>query len=582
MAAIVGIDLGTTNSLCAVFQEGQPRLIPNVHGRFLTPSVVGVLDDGQVVVGASAKELRVTRPERCAWCFKRYMGSGRTLTVAGKTYTAPELSSLVLRSLKHDAEVFLGQTVEEAVITVPAYFNDLQRKATKLAGEMAGFNVRRIINEPTAAALVYGFHARDAQKQLVVIDLGGGTFDVTLMEVFEGTLEIVSTAGESMLGGEDFTDKLVAAVLQREKTNLEVAELKQPLRVARLRQECEVAKCQLFQGDAARVRVPDANGEFTASESAFKITREGFAKLVEPLMERIRRPIDKALRDADCPPDRIDEVILAGGATRMAVMVSHVEKYFGKPPRIEFNPDEVVALGAAIQAALVKNDVAVSDMVMTNVCPFTLGVEVVKEFGGQMMQGYFSPIIHRNTTIPVSREEVYSTVTTNQQTVCLKVFQGESRRTKDNLELGELTIENLPPGPAGTPVHVRFSYDLNGILEVEAFVPDSGRKFRTVLTNHVRGLSPEEIEEGVRRLQALKFYPRDDERNKRLVLFCERAVGELGPHHRQTLEQALDVFEHALSSGDRELYANARRGLLMVLSQLGIEYDEHQADVDGS
>lgn len=578
---IVGIDLGTTNSLCAVFQDGQPRLIPNVHGQFLTPSVVGLLDDGQVLVGAAAKELRVIKPERCAWCFKRFMGSGRTLTVAGKTYTAPELSSLVLRSLKQDAEKFLGHAVEEAVITVPAYFNDLQRKATKLAGEMAGLSVRRIINEPTAAALVYGFHSRNAEKHLVVIDLGGGTFDVTLMEVFEGTLQIVATAGESMLGGEDFTDRLVAAVLQKEQLSLEVAELKQPLRVARLRQECEVAKCQLFAGETARVRVPDARGEFTESESAFKINRPTFAKLVEPLMQRIRRPIDKALRDADCPPDRVDEVILVGGATRMPVMTAYTRDYFKKEPHIEFNPDEVVALGAAIQAALVQNDVAVNDMVMTDVCPFTLGVEVVKEFGGQIAPGYFQPVIHRNTTIPVSREETFSTVSTNQQVVRVRVFQGESRRTKDNLELGELSIEGLPPGPAGMPFQVRFTYDLNGILEVEAVVPESGRRFRTVLTNHAQGLSPEQIEAAVKKLQAIKFYPRDEERNKRLVLFCERAVGEVGRHQRETLEEALDVFEQAMSSGKRELFADARHGLLIVLSQLGIEYVEDEADVDG-
>lgn len=578
MVPIVGIDLGTTNSLIGAFIEGKPTLIPNVHGRFLTPSVVGVMEDDSILVGSAARELRVTQPDRVAWCFKRHMGSGRVITIGGRAFTAPELSSMVLRSLKQDAEKFLGCSVAQAVITVPAYFNDLQRKATKLAGELAGLEVRRIINEPTAAALVYGFHARNDDRRFCVIDLGGGTFDVTLMEVFEGTLEIISTAGESMLGGEDFTDRLVSAVLQRENANLETAEMKQPLRVARLRQECETAKCQLLTEEAARVRVPDSNGEYADKISAFKITREAYAKLVQPLLERIRRPIDKSLRDADCPPDDVSDVILVGGATRMPALRTFVDNYFGRPARMEHNPDEVVALGAAVQAALLQNDVAVSDMVLTDVCPYTLGVEVAKDFGGQTVPGYFQPIIHRNTTIPVTREELFSTVSTNQQVVLLRVFQGESRKVAENVELGQLEVTGIPPGPAGQQVGVRFTYDPNGILEVEAFLPQSGRRFRTVLTNHARGLSPEEVENAVRRMQELKFYPRDDERNRRLVLFGERIVGELSTNQRQELEEAIDVFEDAMSAQDRERFAQARLGLIMVLEQLGFHYDEDATD----
>lgn len=261
----------------------------------------------------------------------------------------------------------------------------------------------------------------------------------------------------------------------------------------------------------------------------------------------------------------------------MPVMRNCVERYFGRMARMEFNPDEVVALGAAVQAALLQNDVAVSDMVMTDVCPFTLGVEIAKEFGGQLTTGYFQAIIHRNTTIPVSREETFSTIVTNQQEVLLRVFQGESRKVKDNIELGQLEVKGLPPGPAGQPICVRFTYDPNGILEVEAFIPESGRRFRTVLTNHNRGLSPEEVQAAVKRMQTIKFYPRDEERNRRLVLFAERIVGELSHDARQSLEEAIDVFEHAMSSGNREIFAQARHGLVLLLEQLGFTYDEADA-----
>lgn len=577
MTTTVGIDLGTTNSLCAIFEGGVPKLIPNSEGEFLTPSVVGILESGEVVVGAAARELRVAHPDRAAWCFKRFMGSDRALSLAGKKYTAQELSSLVLRSLIADAENYVGERVVDAVITVPAYFNDHQRQATRLAGQLAGLNVRRIINEPTAAALVYGFHEREAEKNLCVIDLGGGTFDVTVMEVFEGTLEIRSTAGESQLGGEDFTDRLVSAVLASQKIQLEVAELKQPLRVARLRSECEQAKRRLAKETQTRVRLPEPSGEYSAKPLEFKVDRSGFAKLCMNLMKRIAVPMDRALRDAKLTPQQIDDVILVGGATRMPVLVEQVQSYFKKPAKMDFNPDEVVALGAAIQAALIEQDNAVDDIVMTDVCPFTLGVEIVKNLGGQIQDGYFQPILHRNSTIPISREEIFSTVTPNQREVEVRVFQGDARKVADNIELGKLSVVGLPSGPAGIPIHIRFSYDLNGILEVEAYSP-GGKKHRTVLTNHVKGLSQEQIHAAVKRLEELKFYPREDLGNQRLARFCERRIGELHPSQREQLDSALDYYEAALNRSDRSEFEAAKQMLLMTLSSLGIEYEEESLD----
>ncbi len=566
----IGIDLGTTNSLVSVFRDGKPELIQNAHGGVLTPSVVGVLPGGEVVVGQTAKELRVTDPESCCWCFKRFMGQDRRFKIGNHEFTPHELSSLVLQSLRKDASVALGVDVTDAVITVPAYFNDHARQATRLAGEMAGLNVRRMINEPTAAALMYGFHDRDDEKNIVVIDLGGGTFDVTAMEVFEGTLEIRASAGESLLGGEDFTDRIVSEVLAAENARLELAELNDPLRVARLRSECETAKRKLAEEQQTSIRVPDEDGKFGDQPKKFRIDRDIFAKMCSPLMQRIAAPIARALRDAELNPNEIDEIILVGGATRMSVLQQFVTEYFGKPAVIRHNPDEVVALGACIQAALIGQDAAVDDMVMTDVCPFTMGVEVVRELGGQVRDGYFSPVLHRNSTIPISKEEAFSTVAANQTEVTVKVYQGDARKVADNVFLGELEVSPLPPGPAGSPFFIRFTYDLSGVLEVEAYTP-GGKKFRTVLTNHIKGLSPKSVQEARRRIEKLKFYPREDLANQQLARYAERMLGELHPTQRDQLDSALDVYEAAMNRADREEFAAAQKMLMMCLSALGMD-----------
>jgi molecular chaperone HscC len=570
---IVGIDLGTTHSLCAVFHEGKPHLVPNVHGGFLTPSVVAIHKDGSILVGDAAKEMRVIHPEKTASRFKRWMGSEQRIEVASKSFSAPQLSSFVLKALKNDAEQFLADKVTEAVITVPAYFNDLQRRATKFAGELAGLRVRRIVNEPTAAALAYGFHDRHAEKHIMVVDLGGGTFDVTIMEVFEGTLEIVSTSGENFLGGEDFTDRLVGRVLQSQGLQIEQCEVHQPLRVSRLRQICEQAKLQLSTEENVLIKPPNDRGELEEETTPFSISRPEFASLSLPLLKRLLVPIHKALRDSGRSMSRIDEIIFVGGATRMPCMKEFITDQLGANPRSDLNPDQVVALGAAVQAALLMEDRAVADIVMTDVCPHTLGIEVSKDIGGNQLPGYFSPIIHRNTTIPVSKEGLFSTTEPNQFSVELRIFQGESRKVKDNLLLGTLTISGLPAGPAGSPFFVRFTYNSSGILEVEAVIPETGKKFSTVLTQSQAKLTAKEIDDAIREMQQYKFYPRDEIENQKLLAFCERIVGEISPFHRQSLESALDVWEQAMSSGDREFFETAKSGLLIVLSQLGFCYD---------
>ena len=355
---------------------------------------------------------------------------------------------------------------------------------------------------------------------------------------------------------------------------LESAELKNPLMVARLREECDAAKKKLAKEESAEIRIPKDDGTVDPDVKAIKINRETFAAVCRKLMERLKSPINRAIRDGRMTPDSIDDVILVGGATRMPVLRSFAEDYFGQAPQSNFDPDQVVALGAAVQAALIDDDEAVEDMVMTDVCPFTLGVEIAKEFGGRTMSGYFQPIIHRNTTIPVSREEEFYTMDAGQTAVDLRVFQGEARKVEDNLELGKLWVEGIPVGPAGQPFRVRFTYDLNGILEVEAIIPQTGKRFQLVLTQHAKSLTEKEISEAVEKMQQIKFYPRDDLQNQRLVLFCERMVGEVGQYERGRLEEAIDVFEHAMSSGEKEIFESARENLLMVLSALGIEYKQ--------
>ncbi len=577
MGRTVGIDLGTTNSLCAIFRDGRPQLVPNAVGDVLTPSVVAIPEDGPgapVLVGAAARDVRVRFPQRTAAVFKRLMGTDRTVSVAGRTFSAPELSALVLRSLREDAEVALGEPVTDAVITVPAYFNDLQRNATKRAGEIAGLRVRRILNEPTAAALAYGFHDRDAERTLMVLDLGGGTFDATLMESYAGVLEIQGTAGESFLGGEDFSARIAAWALGQVGIQMEALELADPPRLARMLHEAERAKRALSTAESAAVRIPDEQARVHPDSRAVRISREQFAALVEPLLERIERPVRRVLADAGKQPGDVHDVILVGGATRMPLVAALARRIFeGREPISQLDPDHVVALGAAVQAALTDRDESVADLVMTDVCPFTMGVEISRRLHTEYNPGYFMPIIERNTTIPTSRVRTVQTLVAGQTSLTLRVFQGESRRVADNTLLGELLVTGIPSGPAGQSVGVRFTYDLNGILEVEAEVSRTGQRHRTVLTHHVKGLSDAEVRAALAKMQRLKSYTRDAQSDQSLLRFAERVYAELRADERSELDRMLTQFESALQQGDRVLLDAIREALLALLADCGHGYD---------
>ncbi len=566
---ILGIDLGTTNSLVAVFESGKPRLLQNSSGESMTPSVVGLLKEGGVLVGQAARELRVTAPERCASFFKRWMGSDRTSEVGGTEYSAIELSSMVLQAIKDDASAALGFEVTQSVVTVPAYFNDHQRAATRAAAELAGLTVLRIVNEPTAAALTYGFHEADAEKRLLVFDLGGGTFDVTLMEIFEGQLEIQATAGESQLGGEDFTDALAAWAFDQAGEQAESVALFEPLRYARLRAAADVLK---RSGGLGGIAIPDSEARVEPGGPIVEVAEADLEKIYAPLLERLERPLLRVLSDARVLPDEIDEVLLVGGATRMSQIPALVERIMGKAPQCRFDPDHVVALGAAVQGALIADDAAVEDMVATDVSPHTLGIEISREFGSDHRPGYYLPVIHRNTTIPVSDEVEVGTINDNQERLNIRVFQGEGRMVEDNLALGTLAVTGIPKGPSGQQVIVRFSYDASGLLEVEAIVAKTGERFQTVMEQSVKSLSPVEIERALKRLAAIKFYPRDDAVNVELLAFANRVVGELSRYQRDPLDAGIDRFESELYSKNRDGFAVAREELLAILAAAGFPF----------
>ncbi len=479
MSHVIGIDLGTTNSLVAHFEDGRPELIVNQGGARSTPSIVGLDRSDRLHVGATAKNQLVVMPERTVAEVKRLMGSAERITLGDRSYSPTEVSAIILRTLKEDAERFFGATVDEAVITVPAYFTDAQRQATKDAGELAGLRVERILNEPTAAALAYGIDNLDKEQYVVVYDLGGGTFDVSVLEMFNGVLDVKASAGNNRLGGGDFdralAEHLAAAFQRAHGVDLRA----DPKASARIRAAAEQAKIELSSMETAQVMLPFLTmkgGEPISFET--EVTRAELQELIGPLVRSTLAPLEAALADARIDRKSVAEVVLVGGASRMPMVRALVTEFFGKAPRHGVNPDEAIALGAAIQAALKTGAISTQGGIMiTDVSPFTLGVEVMASAGSQKLGGMFSPIIPRNSTVPVSRTEVYATTADGQRKVDIKVFQGESRLVKNNVYLDQYSVDGVPPGPAGSEkVAVTFTYDINGILEVKTKIVSTGKE----------------------------------------------------------------------------------------------------------
>ncbi|RMH22499.1 MAG: molecular chaperone DnaK [Gemmatimonadetes bacterium] len=603
MGKVIGIDLGTTNSVVAVMEGGEPVVIPNSEGGRTTPSVVAFTKDGERLVGQVARRQAITNPENTIFSIKRFMGrkasevkeeeklvpydvvhdaQGRVMVKvpnAGKTFTPPEISAMILQKMKQTAEDYLGQTVTQAVITVPAYFNDAQRQATKDAGKIAGLEVLRIINEPTAAALAYGLDKK-AEEKIAVFDLGGGTYDISILELGDGVFEVKSTNGDTHLGGDDFDQKIIDWLVEEFKKDQGIDLSQDPMALQRLKEAAEKAKMELSTTQQTDINLPF----ITATQEGPKhlnmtLTRAKFEQLVDDLIQRTIPPMEKALADAGLKPEDIDEVILVGGSTRIPKIQQVVKDFFGKEPHKGVNPDEVVAVGAAIQGGVLAGDV--TDVLLLDVTPLSLGIETL---GGVM-----TTLIPRNTTIPTKKTEIFSTAEDNQTTVEIHVLQGERKMAVDNKTIGKFQLTGIPPAPRGVPqIEVTFDIDANGILHVSAKDQASGKE-QKIRIEASSGLSEAEIERMVKDAEA---HAQEDEARRQkvearnrldtLIYQVEKDSGEWGDQlsdaTKERLDQALANAREVLKTkDDTESFTNAHDELMQAFSAAGQEIYQAQA-----
>ncbi len=553
MGKIIGIDLGTTNSCVAVYEGGEPKVIPNPEGARTTPSVVAFSKTGERMIGQVAKRQSITNPDRTVISIKRHMGTGHKVGIDGKDYTPQEISAMILQKLKADAEAFLGSAVTEAVITVPAYFSDAQRQATKDAGKIAGLDVKRIINEPTAAALAYGMDKdQDKDQTIMVFDLGGGTFDVSILEISDGVFEVLATNGDTKLGGDDFDQRIIDWMADQFQKENGVDLRNDKMVLQRLKDAAEKAKIELSGMTSSNINLPFITAT-AAGPLHFEatLTRAEFDRITADLVDRCMAPTRKALADAGKSVNEIEKVLLVGGSTRIPAVQEAVKKFIGKEPFKGINPDECVALGAAIQGGVLGGDK--TDLLLLDVTPLSLGIET--------LGGVFNRIIDRNTTIPVKKSQVYSTAADNQTSVEIHVLQGEREMAAGNTTLGRFNLDGIPPAPRGIPqIEVTFDIDANGIVNVTAMDKGTGKETHITITSSTN-MSQEDIDRAMR--EAEQFAEEDkkqkeavDTKNhaETLIFQSEKTLGEIGDkvteEDKAPVKEAIEKLRTTVAGGD--------------------------------